>query len=226
MTTNNATNTSNPITVAQGGTGDASFTAYAVLCGGTTSTSALQNVSGVGTSAQVLTSNGASALPTWQAAGGGGAGSVINTLSTTTTTRISTTNTTMTDATGLSISITPTSSSSKILVSGHITMGGTTGNCNLFQIVRASTAICIGTGATGAQLNVTGALGATNGENSTTIGFNFLDSPSTTSSTTYKIQYMTSNGSNAAVINQSSENLSAIYDSVGTSTITVMEIHG
>lgn len=58
--------------VAGGGTGDTSFTAYSVLCGGTTSTGALQNVSGVGTSGQVLTSNGAAALPTWQAAGGGG----------------------------------------------------------------------------------------------------------------------------------------------------------
>jgi trimeric autotransporter adhesin len=58
--------------VAGGGTGDSSFTAYSVLCGGTTSTGTLQNVSGIGTSGQVLTSNGASALPTWQAASGSG----------------------------------------------------------------------------------------------------------------------------------------------------------
>lgn len=70
MATNNATNTSNPITVSQGGTGDSSFTAYSVVCAGTTSTGQLQNVSGVGTSGQVLTSNGSSALPTWQANSG------------------------------------------------------------------------------------------------------------------------------------------------------------
>jgi len=52
--------------VAQSGTGKTSFTAYSVICGGTTSTAALQNVSGVGSSGQALTSNGASALPTWQ----------------------------------------------------------------------------------------------------------------------------------------------------------------
>ncbi len=52
--------------VAGGGTGATSFTAYAVITGGTTSTGALQNVSGVGTSGQILTSNGAGALPTWQ----------------------------------------------------------------------------------------------------------------------------------------------------------------
>ena len=56
----------NPLTVGNGGTGDSSHTAYAVLTGGTTSTGALQSVSGVGTSGQVLTSNGASTLPTWQ----------------------------------------------------------------------------------------------------------------------------------------------------------------
>lgn len=56
--------------VAGGGTGLTSATAYAVLCGGTTSTAALQSIASVGTSGQVLTSNGAGALPTFQAAGG------------------------------------------------------------------------------------------------------------------------------------------------------------
>ena len=60
------------ITVADGGTGKSSHTAYSVVCGGTTSGGALQSVSGVGTSGQVLTSNGAGALPTWQTGGGGG----------------------------------------------------------------------------------------------------------------------------------------------------------
>jgi len=58
--------------VAGGGTGNTTFTAYSVICAGTTSTGAFQNVSGLGSSGQVLTSNGASALPSWQAAGGGG----------------------------------------------------------------------------------------------------------------------------------------------------------
>ena len=54
--------------VAGGGTGNTTFTAYSVICAGTTATGIFQNVSGVGTSGQVLTSNGASALPSWQAA--------------------------------------------------------------------------------------------------------------------------------------------------------------
>jgi hypothetical protein len=57
--------------VAGGGTGATSFTAYSIIAAGTTSTGAFQNVSGVGTSGQVLTSAGAGALPTWQTASGG-----------------------------------------------------------------------------------------------------------------------------------------------------------
>jgi hypothetical protein len=58
--------------VGGGGTGNTTFTAYSVITAGTTATGAFQNVSGVGTSGQVLTSNGAGNLPTWQAAGGSG----------------------------------------------------------------------------------------------------------------------------------------------------------
>jgi hypothetical protein len=54
-----------------GGTGDTSLTAYSVLCGGTTATGSVQSVASVGTAGQVLTSNGAGMLPTFQAGDGG-----------------------------------------------------------------------------------------------------------------------------------------------------------
>jgi hypothetical protein len=60
---------SGTLSVARGGTGAGSFTAFAVLCAGTTSTSAFQPIASVGTAGQILTSNGAGALPTFQAAG-------------------------------------------------------------------------------------------------------------------------------------------------------------
>jgi len=53
--------------VAGGGTGATSLTAYAVLTGGTTSTNPVQSIASVGTAGQVLTSNGAAALPSFQA---------------------------------------------------------------------------------------------------------------------------------------------------------------
>ena len=58
------------LAVARGGTGGSSHTPYAVLCGGTTSTSAVQSIASVGTTGQVLTSNGAGALPTFQSVAG------------------------------------------------------------------------------------------------------------------------------------------------------------
>jgi hypothetical protein len=54
--------------VAGGGTGLTTQNAYAVLCGGTTGTAACQSLPSLGSSGNVLTSNGASALPSWQAA--------------------------------------------------------------------------------------------------------------------------------------------------------------
>lgn len=54
------------VAVAHGGSGRSTATAYAVICGGTTGTGAQQSIAGVGTSGQVLTSNGISALPTFQ----------------------------------------------------------------------------------------------------------------------------------------------------------------
>ena len=76
--TNNAINTNIPIEVSKGGTANTTFTAYSVVCAGTTATGAFQNVSGVGTAGQVLKSNGAGALPTWQSdSSSGGFTSVV-----------------------------------------------------------------------------------------------------------------------------------------------------
>lgn len=55
------------LTVGGGGTGLTTLTtAYGVVCAGTTATGALQNA-GAGTAGQGLVSNGASALPSFQA---------------------------------------------------------------------------------------------------------------------------------------------------------------
>ena len=67
---NLASNVTGTLPVANGGTGRTTNTAYAVICGGTTTGGAEQSIASVGTAGQVLTSNGAGALPTFQAAGG------------------------------------------------------------------------------------------------------------------------------------------------------------
>jgi len=67
----NATWNGNTITVPYGGTGRTATTPYSVICGGTTGTGALQSVANVGVTGQVLTSQGAGALPIWSGAGSG-----------------------------------------------------------------------------------------------------------------------------------------------------------
>lgn len=61
------------LTVPNGGTGDSSFTAYAPLAGGTTTTGAVQSLStGMSNSGYVLTSTGSGSAPTFQAVSGSG----------------------------------------------------------------------------------------------------------------------------------------------------------
>lgn len=66
--------------VAGGGTGDTSFTAYAPIVGGTTTTGALQSASsGQSNSGYVFTSTGSSSLPTWQPLGSSAVTSITGT---------------------------------------------------------------------------------------------------------------------------------------------------
>ena len=63
--------------VASGGTGLTTTTAYSVVFTGTTATGNFQASAGPGTAGHVLTSNGAGALPTFQAASGISTGKAI-----------------------------------------------------------------------------------------------------------------------------------------------------
>lgn len=113
---------SGTLPVTAGGTGVASTTAYAVQCGGTTSTGALQSIASVGTSGQVLTSNGAGALPTFQTAAGFG---VSQSWSDVTGSRSS--GTTYTNSTGKPIMVNITARHSAYvgtLYTAYLTVGG------------------------------------------------------------------------------------------------------
>ncbi|CAB4175791.1 hypothetical protein UFOVP996_19 [uncultured Caudovirales phage] len=150
-------------------------------------------------------------------------GRVLQVVSTTLTTGFSTTSSSMVDVTGLSTSITPSSSSSKILITVNLSMTQGTGGVVIFyQMVRNSTAIGIGTTA-GATISATGAMftadAGNHAQNFVYPSSQLLDSPATTSATTYKVQICNNSSGTAVFINKRSDNyVSAI------STITVMEI--
>ena len=156
------------------------------------------------------------------------AGSVLQVVSTTKTDTSSTTSTTYSDIPGLSVSITPTNSSNKILVLYSVAASNDTFTAAL-QLMRNSTPINIGTAATGNRLNATlGSFYTYTDYNSISVqGGNFLDSPATTSATTYKFQYRVGqSGGGIVYINRTFNNADIAYTLLLTSTITVMEIAG
>ena len=121
-------------------------------------------------------------------------GKILQVLQTVKTDTFSTASASYVDVTGVSQAITPSATSSKILIKVSIgfVSGRHTGNQAVypqFQIVRDSTAIALGD-ASGNRGRCTFSV-LTNlhgGYNGTSAAFEFLDSPSTTSSITYKIQ--------------------------------------
>jgi hypothetical protein len=136
------------------------------------------------------------------------AGSVLQVVSTTYTTAASTTGTTQVD-TGLSASITPKFATSKILAIASILGTGKNASNNTasFFLVRGSTTIC----------TVNDCFYTNNSSpNYSPVNLNFLDSPATTSATTYKIQFASSDA-NSVQFNNASRS---------SSTITLMEIAG
>lgn len=156
-------------------------------------------------------------------------GSVLQVKSATKTDKQSTTSSTPSDITGLSVSITPTSTSSKILVITNINFGGNLNFYGSFDILRGSSKITESSYPTGNQVAATIAVGADNNNFSyktMTASHNFLDSPASTSALTYKVQFASTYGSIAFNINAPQATDNAAYIVGGTSTITVMEIAG
>lgn len=149
------------------------------------------------------------------------AGTVLQVVSTTKTDTFTTASTnTYVDVTGLSVTITPTSSTSKILILASVHQAAS-GEPTGFQIVRDSTAIGIGT-ASGSRFVASAAGAAGDGNRVTSLNVNYLDSPSTTSSVTYKIQVRGYN--NGVSVNRTPNDTDANVSARPVSTITVMEI--
>ena len=127
------------------------------------------------------------------------------------------------DVSGLSLNITPTSSSSKILVLAEICASQTSDSYNaFFRAMRNSTAIGIGVNGAWGGTSTSG-IRVHNGSEIGTVSINFLDSPATTSSTTYKVQICNSGGGGSpSYVNRPA--ISTGWEQTGASTLTIMEI--
>lgn len=151
-------------------------------------------------------------------------GSVLQVASVTKSDIFSTTSTSFVDITGLSVNITPSSATSKILISYQIQGTADINNSGVyFRLMRDATPINVGDAA-GSRPRVSNFGSSINVYGMVVGGGPYLDSPATTSSITYKIQ-MYNSASTTSYINRSqSDRDSSLYDGRVTSTITVMEI--
>lgn len=161
-----------------------------------------------------------------------GAFRVLQVVSTTKTDTFTTNSTTPVDVTGLSVTITPSSTSSKILILASVPWSAGNGNyvSAFMRLDGGGTTNYRGNANSNAQRCVTGIMELNNAAynyQTVTAHLNYLDSPATTSATTYKAQiwlYSTGVASPNIYVNRPAFNATDLYASAAAATITAMEI--
>lgn len=145
-------------------------------------------------------------------------GRVLKTVSTTKTDTFSTSSTSFTALTGLSATITPKYTSSKILVVCNINVANPTAATTYFGLLRGATAIARSTTATTQNATFFIAdIGATQMFN---YASTVLDSPATTSAITYSVELKVTSGTSYINRRSADNSFGAI------SSITLLEIAG
>lgn len=149
---------------------------------------------------------------------------VVQVQSTVLTTTFSVASASFTSVTGLSVNITPTNASNRILVFVSLFCGTANAQGMMWRITRAGTPIDVST--TALNTNATGGWYPDSGASASNAWCGtstaFLDSPATTSAITYQIQMCGAAAASTIYLNR------RVNDNNfgGTSTITVMEISG
>lgn len=142
-----------------------------------------------------------------------------------------TTSTSFTDITGLSVSITPSSTSSKIFITASCSMSidGSDRNA-LLKLVRGSTDIYLADQSGSHRIRSSGGVhtthGVSQGQETYSVNIMFLDSPSSSSSLTYKLQGLTNNSSQTLEIGRTAGGTDDANRATFPASITVMEIEG
>ena len=149
--------------------------------------------------------------------------SILQVVAATKTDTFTTTSGSFTDVTGLSVSITPYATTSKILVLATLSACAGNGSYYHARVVRGSTAIFIGDAAgSRAQTWFT----TSNSVTLETRSMMHLDSPATTAATTYKIQIqmVVGAGSPTLYVNRTPTDANDAFTARTASNITVMEV--
>jgi len=176
----------------------------------------------VGDSGDTITIPSGATITNSGTATGFGGGKVLQCLQAVQTAVVTTTSGSLVDVTGLTQAITPSSSASKILI--LVTVNSTADDSgSVFQLMRDTTEIFKAdagdSGEIVGSLSVYGSCTSTHHMSHASACF--LDSPSTTSSTTFKLQWKVASGTN--YLNRNRRD-SGGNDTRTASSITVMEI--
>ena len=157
-----------------------------------------------------------------------GGGGIVQVKQTVKTDTFTTSSTSYTDITGLSVSITPKFNTSKILVMMHVNLGHTNYVSGFLRLMRDSTPISVAD-ADGDRIVSTVAMADDPVDDEINCySATFLDSPSTTSATTYKVQLTTESSGNTGevYVNRSGQDADNVQNARTVSSITVMEVSG
>jgi hypothetical protein len=128
------------------------------------------------------------------------------------------------DVSGLSCSITPSSTSNKILVTFAVNVGCITNQFCSYQAYCNGSLVAVGEAA-GSRKRATASSREIRSDDMVTIGMTFLHSPSSTSQQTYTIRlYHGSGGTQTLYVNRTYNDDNASYSGRGISTITAQEI--
>jgi len=154
------------------------------------------------------------------------AGSILQVVQTVKTDTFSTAVQSYTDVTGLSASITPSKTSSKILVLLNVYCSiSAAAVAGYVTVLRGSTNLITSNGSrTPTTISLEGSTGAGMQYTGVQASMSYLDSPSTTSSTTYKVQAMTNTGAGLIYINRNANDSNTYQYATSQSTLTLLEV--
>jgi len=157
-------------------------------------------------------------------------GNIIQVVSTTKTNSQSSSSSSYADISGFSLSITPSSTSNKIFVQTALQIGAADNSFLGFKVFRDSTAIGLNGGGD-ASGNITpvcfgyGYGGSNVSYRGRGVSWQHLDSPNSTSSLTYKVQFASLYNNQAVYINRPADlDTSYNYSILGSSSFTLMEV--
>ena len=155
----------------------------------------------------------------------GRAGNILQVVQTVKTDTATTTSTNTFVDTGLSVSITPSSASNKILVTANLNFSAGDMQNIAWRLVRGSTDLYMGDAASN-RTRASGAVRVSTNQdaehqNCTSV---FLDSPNTTSATTYKVQWCRTYSTSTIYMNRASEDTDNDDRTRVPSSILVQEV--